>query len=379
MTGVSNQGASRRDHRVDFLRGLALAMIFINHVPGNFYASFTTSNFGFSDAAEIFVLAAGFASANAYFPRFSQGEAGSASLSALRRSAVIYMSHILTTVMALALFSTAALFFERPGYVHDMIYNMGLKPVFEDTASGFLGLVLLGHQLGYFNILPMYVVFLAMLPAMMWLAKVSLKLLFAASLLLWLAAGWYGINIPNFPIEGDWFFNPFAWQFLFVLGFISGQWAREGRMPAFRPWLFWLAIAYLIFSCAWIKLGFSAWKPADTLIPQHLWNFDKTYFALPRVFHILALAYAVMISPLGEVLRRIPQSNPLTVMGRHSLPVFCAGSLLAMTGAILRYEWGGGAWGDTMITLANLVIPMLLAYLLDTARPMPRPRVAPAT
>jgi hypothetical protein len=378
MTSDSSERISRRDHRVDFLRGMALAMIFINHVPGNFYASFTTSNFGFSDAAEIFVLAAGFASANAYFPRFLQGRAGSACLAALKRSVVLYMSHILTTIMALALFSSAAILFERPGYVHDMIYNMGLTPLFENTASSFIGMVLLGHQLGYFNILPMYMVFLAMLPAIMLLAKVSLKLLFAVSLALWLAAGWYGLNIPNYPIPGGWFFNPFAWQLLFVMGFIAGQWAREGRMPVFRPWLFWLSAAYLALACAWIKLGYSAWKPAQTLIPQHLWNFDKTYFALPRILHILALAYVVMISPFGEVLRRVSTSNPLTLMGRHSLPVFCLGSLLAMTGAIVRYEWGGGILRDTVIVLTGLTIPMLLAYMLDSTRSVASPRAARA-
>ncbi len=370
MTLIASESTPRRDHRVDFLRGLALAMIFINHVPGNLYANFTTINFGFSDAAEIFVLLAGFAASNAYFPRFSRGEMWSASLSALKRSTVLYMCHVVTTMMALALFSAAAILFARPGYVYDMIYSMSLSSFFKDTASAIVGMVLLGHQLGYFNILPMYMVFLAMLPAMMWLARISLKLLFAASFSLWLAAGWYGLNIPNYPIPGGWFFNPFAWQLLFVTGFISGQWSRDGRMPRFSTKLFWVSVAYLVFACAWIKLGYSAWKPADTLIPQHLWDFDKTYLALPRLLHILALAYVVMISPMGEWLRRVSTSNPLTVMGRHSLPVFCTGSLLAMAGAILRFEWGGGVLRDTLIILAILTVPMILAYMLDSGRPV---------
>jgi len=99
---------------------------------------------------------------------------------------------------------------------------------------------------------------------------------------------------------------------------------------------------------------------------------------VPRLVHILALAYVVMISPLGEALRRIPPSNPFTVMGRHSLPVFCLGSLLAMAGAILRYEWGGGLLRDTVIVLTGLTIPMLLAYALDAGRPVSRPRTVQA-
>jgi hypothetical protein len=372
MTSSLSERTTSREHRVDFLRGLALAMIFINHVPGNLYANFTTSNFGFSDAAEIFVLLAGFASANAYFSGFSRGEAEKASFSALKRALVLYMSHIVTTMMALALFCAAAIFFARPGYVYDMIYNLGLTPFFKDTASALIGMVLLGHQLGYFNILPMYMCFLAILPAMMWLARASLKLLLLASFLLWLGVGWYGFNIPNYPIPGGWFFNPFAWQFLFVIGFIAGQWWCEGRRLPLNPWFFWLSVAYLVFSCAWVKLGYSAWKPAETLIPQHLWNFEKTYLSLPRIAHILALAYVVMMTPLAEWLRRIPASNPLTVMGRHSLPAFCAGSLLAMAGAIVRYERDGDVFRDTVIVLTGLGIPILLAYVLDSGRALPR-------
>ena len=43
-----------RDHRLDIFRGLALMMIFINHVPGNVFEHLTSRNFGFSDAAEAF-------------------------------------------------------------------------------------------------------------------------------------------------------------------------------------------------------------------------------------------------------------------------------------------------------------------------------------
>src|ERR1700749_4083008 len=56
----------RRDARVDVLRGVALLMIFIDHVPGNLLSLVTLRNFGFADAAELFVLLAGFASMAAY-------------------------------------------------------------------------------------------------------------------------------------------------------------------------------------------------------------------------------------------------------------------------------------------------------------------------
>ena len=58
--------AAGRDPRLDVLRGLSLVMIFINHVPGNVYEKFTSRNFGFSDAAEGFVLMSGIAAGLAY-------------------------------------------------------------------------------------------------------------------------------------------------------------------------------------------------------------------------------------------------------------------------------------------------------------------------
>src|SRR5215211_6924304 len=154
---------SRRDHRVDFLRGLALAIIFINHVPGNFYEKLTPKNFGFSDAAEVFVILAGFASAYAYFSRFERGEVWEAARKAWRRAGVLYVSHVVTTVAAVALFCFASLYFVRPGYLSDTIVYMDIKPLMDDAVRGFIGLITLGHQLGYFNILPMYMALLLML------------------------------------------------------------------------------------------------------------------------------------------------------------------------------------------------------------------------
>ena len=61
-----------RDARVDALRGLALLMIFIDHVPGNLLSLVTLRNFGFSDAAELFVLLSGFSSMVAYGGSFDR-------------------------------------------------------------------------------------------------------------------------------------------------------------------------------------------------------------------------------------------------------------------------------------------------------------------
>jgi len=371
-------GQTGRDHRVDFLRGLALATIFINHVPGNIYERLTYRNFGFSDAAEIFVLLAGFASAYAYFARYERGETVDSSLKALKRSGVLYLSHVVTTVGAIALFCIAARLFAEPGYLDDSIIYINLKAIFEDPVKAFPGIVGLGHQLGYFNILPMYMVILAMLPIMMWLAKRSLSLLLGCSIALYLIAGWFVIDMPNFPKEGGWFFNPFAWQILFVIGLILGQRAREGKVFDYSPWLFWGSVVYLVGAFIWTWFELWGYRP-HLPIPKTLWDFDKTYVAFPRLFHVLAAAYVVMMSPIGQWMKRIPPSNALTAMGRHSLPVFCAGSLLAMTGAVIRHQSGGGFVMDTLIIAGGIALMILLARFLDSrSRPPGQKREASA-
>jgi hypothetical protein len=367
MTGAPT--VSRRDHRVDFLRGLALAIIFINHVPGNFYEKWTPKNFGFSDAAEIFVLLAGFASAYAYFARFERGELWDATIKAWRRAGMLYFSHIVTSVIGIALFCFAMLYFMDPGYLNDTIVYMDIKPLMDDPARGFLGLAALGHQLGYFNILPMYMTLLVMLPAMMVLARLSLTLLFAVSVTLWLLTGLFAFDVPNFPMPGGWFFNPFAWQLLFVIGFILGQWQREQKPMPYSPWLFGLAALYLVLAYWWVPfdwlINFSGIK-----LPATIWSFDKVFVAWPRLLHVLALGYVVMMSPLGSLMRRIPKSSFLTAMGRHSLPIFCIGSLLSMAGAVIRHQLGGSFALDTLIIAMGLSLMGLLALVLDGRKPV---------
>jgi len=366
---------SRRDHRVDFLRGLALAIIFVNHVPGNFYEKLTPKNFGFSDAAEIFVILAGFASAYAYFSRFERGEIWQAVCKAWRRAGVLYMSHVVTTVAAVALLCFASLYFMRPDYLSDTIVYMDVKPLMDDPMRGFIGLITLGHQLGYFNILPMYMGLLLMLPAIMVLARLSLPLLLAVSVTLWFATALFALDVPNYPMPGGWFFNPLAWQLLFVIGFVLGQRQREAQPMPFSRLLYSLCVLYLLFAYWWV--------PFDWLInfsgidlPGRIWGFEKGYVAWPRLLHVLALGYVVMMSPLGRLMHLIPKTNSLTAMGRHSLPVFCAGSLLSMTGAVIRYEWGGGISHDTIIIATGLAVMAVLARVLDRRRPAP-PKALP--
>src|SRR5262249_15268673 len=55
-----------RDLRLDLFRGIALWLIFLDHIPSNLVAWGTIRNYGFSDATEIFVFVSGYTAAFVY-------------------------------------------------------------------------------------------------------------------------------------------------------------------------------------------------------------------------------------------------------------------------------------------------------------------------
>src|SRR4051812_3563399 len=164
---------SARDTRIDVFRALALLTIFINHVPGTIYEHFTHKNFGFSDSAEAFVLISGIAVGLAYGQKFRPGNRLLTTLKAWRRAGVLYVAHIMTTVATLAIFSAAAMHFQRP----DLLKLINIEMIIEDTPEALVGIATLGHQIGYNNILSMYAAVLVVLPFFLLIGSLSLRLM----------------------------------------------------------------------------------------------------------------------------------------------------------------------------------------------------------
>lgn len=361
--------SSGRDNRVDVLRGLALISIFINHIPGNAFEHLTSRNFGFSDAAEVFVLLAGYAASMAWYPGFCGGRMAETVQRIWARAGLLYGCHLLTTLAAIALFATAAAITRWPGYLLDAAPGLYLNiaTVFAEPGRATVGLVTGGHQLGYFNILPLYICLLIMLPAMLALARLGLSWLIAVSFGLWLAAGSFGLNLPDYPRVGGWFFNPLSWQLLFAIGLALGIARRQGLTVRPSRVVMALAVAWLAFA-TWYVLT-QTWDSWPHLpLPPRLYQFDKTYEPLPRLLHVLALGYVVMMSPIGRWLALISRDNPLAAMGRNSLGVFCCGSLASMAAAIIRSEWAGGLVLDTLLVATGLALQIAVARHLDRRR-----------
>jgi hypothetical protein len=354
---------SQRDYRIDFWRGLALCTIFINHIPGNFFEIFTHRNIGFSDSAELFVFISGFTAALAYYLKFMGGQPWQQSYKAVRRAGQLYMAHIVSLVGAIAVFAAAAIYFSDAAW----LARINIQPFMNDPVRGIVGVATLGHHLAYFNILTMYIVFLLALPFIMALARYDLMLALGASFALYLATHIMGWNFPTYPTNQGWFFNPLAWQLVFTLGFVCGSLYVSGQKVPFNIWWFSAAVAYLLL--AFITVQFNLWPQKSVMgLPVFLGGFDKGGQSLPRLLHLLALAYVIVNLPVNTWLRQLSENNLVVIIGRHALPIFCVGSILSMVAVIIRDHLGGSIMLDIQLVGGGLLVQALLALVMEWNR-----------
>jgi hypothetical protein len=353
----------REPNAIDFWRGFALITIFINHVPGNVFERFTYSKYSLSDAAELFVFLAGWAIALATGGRQGHDPPGRVLMRLATRTLEVYRAQLVITAIALAMIAAAAIYFDNPLFLE--WHNAA--PAFSDPIQTTIGWVLLTHQLGYFNILPLYVVLLALSPMFVLLARISRLGALVLSVSIYLAALVFQINLPTWPFQGTWFFNPLAWQLLLVLGFLACEWSRDSE--TFRSWAAWLMPAGLLgVALGAVIAGFDL-KPD----PRLLFIFDKSNLSPGRLLHFIAVVIGFQ-SVYALIAPYIPWlTRQLSALGRNSLAVFSVGSILSLAGQLLRFEWGGGFIVDTVILSTGLACLIFSAWFVEwrtrTSRP----------
>jgi hypothetical protein len=358
----------RETNAIDFWRGFALITIFVDHIPGNLYERATYRNVSISDAAELFVFLAGWSLALAT----TADTPSRVILRLLSRTVEVYRAQLVITAMALAMIAAAAVWTENPLLLewHDA------GPFFADPIRTTIGWVALTHQLGYFNILPLYVVVLMLAPGFVLLARVSRLAALAASLALYGTCLVFGINLPTWPVEDTWFFNPLAWQVLLVLGFLGAQWARDEA--AFRRWCRRLAPLGFVGVAAGAIAAHMNWAPDPMLLPEPrlLFMFDKHFVSPPRLLHFLALVLAFH-GLYGPIARRLPWvTRHLSALGRNSLAVFSVASILGLIGQIVRFWEGGGFIIDTVVVSCGIFLLAFTAWFVEWRSRSPRPSLS---
>src|SRR3979490_3402937 len=231
-----------RDLRLDLFRGIALWLIFLDHIPSNLVAWGTLRNYGFSDATEIFVFVSGYTAAFVYGKEMRERGFIIAGARILRRTWQIYVAHVFLFAIYLAEISYVATSFENPLYAEEMNVLDFLK----QPDITIIQALLLKFKPVNMDVLPLYIVLLLLFPPVLWLLLRRPALAWSTSVILYATAWEFEWNLPAYP-SGTWYFNPFAWQLLFVFGAwcALGGAMRMSRILSSRIPM-WICFAYLL-------------------------------------------------------------------------------------------------------------------------------------
>lgn len=329
-----------RDARIDVFRGLALVMIFINHMPATPWSVLTLRSWGFSDSAEVFVLLAGVAAALAYGRFFLRGDIWLGITAVASRIWTLYRTHLLLFLIVGTLCLIGAERFNEPSHLE----ALGFDTFLQNPGAFLAHVVTLGFLPGYLDILPLYIILLAMLPVLFLLDRLHWAAPLGAALLLWGMVQIWGFNLPNSRTAREWTFNPFAWQLIFVIGFTLGRRMQSGAsmgVPA-RPLVArTLTIAAAIFTLTAFVIT-APWREIpgyeNVMLVNPAWigTISKTDLSFIRLIDNLAKLWLVLVlvRPDALWLSRGP-FRLAGLMGRHSLEVFALSTALGVAGGII--------------------------------------------
>tara|TARA_R110002020_G_scaffold451607_1_gene665622 strand:+ start:19137 stop:20393 length:1257 start_codon:yes stop_codon:yes gene_type:complete len=375
-----------RDLRLDFFRGIAMFIILMSHTPGNFLISWIPARWGFSDATEMFVFLSGMASAIAFGGTFTRLGWLTGSARVVFRVWQIYWAHI-------ALFVALASFLAGLDYYGDYdkyyIGSLNLWAFFEDPSVPLIGLMTLTYVPNYFDILPMYMAVLAMMPLVIALQRIHTGLVFVFMIAVWLGAQkwlWGGAQL-SFPAEPwsdrQWYFNPFGWQLIFFTGFAFMRgWIPK---PPVHGTLIALALAVVVFNLALseiaqraIRLNWFFFTASGNIVQETreamLPLIDKTDFGILRYTHFLALAYLAWViagdkgdnllargtgalSRIWSVLLKF-----ILKVGQQSLAVFITSMFLAQVLGFVMDRTSRDTGTTLLVNLAGFAILVAAAY-----------------
>ena len=367
----SSPGSSARDPRVDLLRGLSLLSIFVDHIPNNALARVTLHNFGFSDAAELFVLLAGFSATHAYNSVFERHGLAVGLRRVFLRCLHIYGVQVLLLLGTFLVVGWAERFFGFQSVV--------IGPMLRDGWHGALRGVSLRALPAYLDILPLYILLLAAFPVVRFGLARSVAGTVTASVLLWGSANLGRWNLPNVVDPGDaahWYFDPFTWQLLFVLGAALAI-ATRRRSPLMRSpprALLLLCWAYAV-GCFLVLDAWHLWPQplpgefyATSPLIGILGNEPKTYLSPWRLADVLAQAYIVLTAPRMLAAAQFPALRPVVACGRNSLPVFALGCVLALLGRLIFRTAGVTVSTQVLVNAVGLGALVATGMVLDARK-----------
>lgn len=308
----------RRSIEVDFLRGVVLIVIALDHISGSSLARFMLHSYAFCDAAEVFVFLGGYASAAAYAAIAANRGTWSATARFLLRGVQIYRAYLLTAALMLA--SGAMIAALR---LHTPMLAQSEWPLFVARPWTMIrDIALFRHQPYLAAVLPMYAFFAPGAAIMVPCARRLPVATLFGSLALWTFAPVLGPLLPSARANG-WGFNPFAWQFMFVGGMLARLHPVPAAFHASRAgaWLTRIAVGFAL-GFAFSKLMLQT-QPMPGAMKQNL--------APLRIVSFAALAWPVAVAVQRGWLREMASRLPSVVnIGQQGMPCFVAGAVVSI-------------------------------------------------
>ena len=355
-----------RDLRIDACRGIALWWIFLDHIPDNIGSWLTPRNYGFSDAAEIFMFVSGVTCALAYGKAWRREGWTGVIGRTLRRSWDIYVAFLLLTLA-----SAVLIYLMGDGRCADA---SNMRILLDQPGATLTRAAILQYRPVNTDVLPIFVLLHLLFAPLLWLLLRIPNLTLATSLALYLLVHVFGWTVPAWP-SSHWAFNPIAWQLLVVLG---AWWMIDGKRA--EPWVrsrpaLVLAVLYLLFSLM-IALSWRI-KPLEALIPQALAQLhdtlDKSNLAPLRLLHFLAIAVlAGWLIPHDWRMLKTPVMRGAIRCGQNSLPIYCLGVLLAFASQTALLHISNGLAMQIVLSIGGVVAMIMGATLLSLINIKPR-------
>ncbi len=359
VSAVQVEG-DNRDLRLDACRGLALWFIFIDHIPDNALTWLTIRNYGFSDTSEVFVFVSGYTCMLAYGGALPEEGWLTVVTRALRRSWEIYAAFLLLLIAYFVLVWVAgggARYFDETNTAF----------FFKDPGAALLHIAILQYTPLNTDILATFVLLHLAFPGLLWLMTRSVPLALAASLLLYLMVQIFSWHLPAWP-SGELYFNPFAWQLLFVLG----AWYAHGGGGRLRNALqsrTLLVMAMLYLACSLVIALSWEFKALEGLVPDAvsklIYPIYKGHLAPLRLLHFLSLAIVVVrLTPRHWHGLPKPMVTALIRCGENSLAMYCFGVLLAFMGVVILDRFSAYLAMQCAVSIAGIALMIVAATLL---------------
>ena len=364
------------DLRVDLLRGFANWFLFLDHIPHNVVNLITLRNFGFTGATDVFVFVTGYAAA-IFFGRMAleRGFVVTATRM-LRRLWQLYAAYVVLFVIYIDIVSNVAAQYATTEIIDE--YNV-IGIVDHPIRTLMHGLMLQAKPLNL-DVLQLFVALLAMFPPMLWVMLRRPNLALAGSIALYVASRVFDWSLPSFP-TGTWYFNPFCWQLLSVLG---AWFALSGPKLTFTlqrlPLLRAAAATYLVFA---LVVTLAAHVPA---LAARLPDFgislsvsDKENLASYRVVHLLALALLfTYFVPRDWAPLRSKLLQPVMKCGEERLTSFCVGVFLSFAAHFILITGPNSIAMQVLVSVSGIAMMTAIAYYLSWSRRQDGRSVLPA-